>query len=599
MAADGRLRARHRRRRPRADGRASARPAVGRLGPDSRSNGGAAHRGDRPGRLRPVGRPDPLTLLVDLRNVNVGDAANQVAARRGDRRCHARTGDRDRRQVAGARAGGPDIADELPRPERAEHNPRRAGGDRRCRSRRGYTGGRQGEPVVAPVTATVSISDHTIPATTIERIHAEHTRAATTITLSGNGRLNPSSLTESDDQPRRLVLDFPNVSSKAPAQTGVDSAFVSGPGCGQQPRSTGDARGDGAYTGGGVSRGAPGHRRPGPRRRLRRTQIAESVLVAPPTGHDSGADVDADVPMPVAIANAASLAAPDPMTALTQAPAAEANTEAAKPVAKPAAAKAAARPPQPREAAPKQTVAAPAPPPPAPESLAQPPTAQPTINAQLPGTGQKKYTGNPISMDFQDADLRSVLRTFAEISGLNMVIDPQVQGRVDMVLNEVPWDQALDTILRGNKLGWTVDGTIVRIAPLAVLADEAGGSTQADRCQGAGRRAPRPDLCVELREGRRPVAAAHEVGVVAARSDSDRCAHEHAHHYRPAGSPADRGDADRHARQGRAAGRSRSARRSDDPRLRPRDRHSVGAQRPRRPRRSATRRRLRSRTTDR
>jgi type IV pilus assembly protein PilQ len=75
-------------------------------------------------------------------------------------------------------------------------------------------------------------------------------------------------------------------------------------------------------------------------------------------------------------------------------------------------------------------------------------------------------------MDFQDADLRSVLRTFAEISGLNMVIDPQVQGRVDMVLNEVPWDQALDTILRGNKLGWTVDGTIVRIAPLTVLADE-------------------------------------------------------------------------------------------------------------------------------
>jgi type IV pilus assembly protein PilQ len=118
---------------------------------------------------------------------------------------------------------------------------------------------------------------------------------------------------------------------------------------------------------------------------------------------------------------------------------------------------------------PQAPVAAATPPP---ESLTQPPSAQPTVNTQLPGTGQKKYTGNPISMDFQDADLRSVLRTFAEISGLNMVIDPQVQGRVDMVLNEVPWDQALDTILRGNKLGWTVDGTIVRIAPLAVLADE-------------------------------------------------------------------------------------------------------------------------------
>ena len=65
-----------------------------------------------------------------------------------------------------------------------------------------------------------------------------------------------------------------------------------------------------------------------------------------------------------------------------------------------------------------------------------------------------------------------MLRTFAEISGLNMVIDPQVQGRVDIVLNEVPWDQALDTILRGNKLGWTVDGSIVRIVPLSVLTEE-------------------------------------------------------------------------------------------------------------------------------
>ncbi len=201
--------------------------------------------------------------------------------------------------------------------------------------------------------------------------------------------------------------------------------------------------------------------------------------MAPPTVRDNAADteVEADIPMAVALANAAPLAAPDPMTALTQAPAAEANSEA-KPAAKPVAAKAAPAPRQPqgRETAPKQAPAAPAQPAAPPESLsqppAQPPAAQPTVNTQLPGTAAKKYTGNPISMDFQDADLRSVLRTFAEISGLNMVIDPQVQGRVDMVLNEVPWDQALDTILRGNKLGWTVDGTIVRIAPLAVLADE-------------------------------------------------------------------------------------------------------------------------------
>jgi type IV pilus assembly protein PilQ len=91
------------------------------------------------------------------------------------------------------------------------------------------------------------------------------------------------------------------------------------------------------------------------------------------------------------------------------------------------------------------------------------------------GTGQpndRKYSGHPISLDFQGADLRAVLRTFSEISGLNMVIDPAVQGTVDVALRDVPWDQALDIILRANKLGYLIDGTIVRIAPLSVLADE-------------------------------------------------------------------------------------------------------------------------------
>jgi type IV pilus assembly protein PilQ len=182
--------------------------------------------------------------------------------------------------------------------------------------------------------------------------------------------------------------------------------------------------------------------------------------------------------MQQAMANAASLAPPDPITALNQDPPAPTKTAAATPNAAPAPAKPAAAPRQsrptarPATPAPQPAPTKPAAPPQPAESQPPPPTAQPTLNTQLPGTGEKKYTGNPISMDFQDADLRSVLRTFAEISGLNMVIDPQVQGRVDMVLNEVPWDQALDTILRGNKLGWTVDGTIERIAPLTVLADE-------------------------------------------------------------------------------------------------------------------------------
>src|SRR5262249_16419125 len=97
----------------------------------------------------------------------------------------------------------------------------------------------------------------------------------------------------------------------------------------------------------------------------------------------------------------------------------------------------------------------------------------PTAGEQ-PGAsrGGRQYTGHPISLDFQGADLRAVLRVFAEESGLNIVIDPAVQGTVDVALHDVPWDQAPDTILRANKPGYVVDGTIVRIAPLTVLADE-------------------------------------------------------------------------------------------------------------------------------
>ena len=89
-----------------------------------------------------------------------------------------------------------------------------------------------------------------------------------------------------------------------------------------------------------------------------------------------------------------------------------------------------------------------------------------------PVAESKKYTGQPVSLDFQGADLRAVLRVFSEISGLNVVIDPSIQGTVDVALRDVPWDQALEIILRANRLGYSLDGTIVRIAPLTVLAEE-------------------------------------------------------------------------------------------------------------------------------
>jgi type IV pilus assembly protein PilQ len=118
---------------------------------------------------------------------------------------------------------------------------------------------------------------------------------------------------------------------------------------------------------------------------------------------------------------------------------------------------------------PQGAVAAPAgQPAPAPAQAAQGAVGQ----VPQPVGPAQRFTGFPVSLDFQGADLRAVLRTFAEISGLNIVIDPSIQGTVDVALRDVPWDQALDIILRANRLGYVIDGTIVRIAPLTVLADE-------------------------------------------------------------------------------------------------------------------------------
>ena len=111
-------------------------------------------------------------------------------------------------------------------------------------------------------------------------------------------------------------------------------------------------------------------------------------------------------------------------------------------------------------ATPKPAPQPPAPPPAvAPQAPAtQVPAAQPTGNAE------KKYTGTPIRLDFQGADLRSVLRVFADISGLNMVIDPDVQGHGRHRAERSAVGPGARRHPAGQQLDYTVDGTIVRIA---------------------------------------------------------------------------------------------------------------------------------------
>jgi type IV pilus assembly protein PilQ len=122
-----------------------------------------------------------------------------------------------------------------------------------------------------------------------------------------------------------------------------------------------------------------------------------------------------------------------------------------------------------------QILPAPAPLLPAPLPEPQEPAAPVTpesFQARNPAPGEKVYTGHPISLDFKDGDLQDIFRLFADISGLNIVVNPGVSGKVTLKLNEVPWDQALDLILKANGLGYTLEGNVIRIARLADLQKE-------------------------------------------------------------------------------------------------------------------------------
>ncbi len=87
-------------------------------------------------------------------------------------------------------------------------------------------------------------------------------------------------------------------------------------------------------------------------------------------------------------------------------------------------------------------------------------------------TEEEKYTGEPISLKFKDADLRDVVLYLAEFANLNVVFDPDVRGTVTCDLTLLPWDQALDIVLRYNRMGKTIEGNVLRIAPIGVLTRE-------------------------------------------------------------------------------------------------------------------------------
>lgn len=107
-------------------------------------------------------------------------------------------------------------------------------------------------------------------------------------------------------------------------------------------------------------------------------------------------------------------------------------------------------------------------------ALAQQMAVQPrpsgTPAAQAPAA--RRYTGEPISINVKDVDLKDFFRLIHEISGLNVILDKGVTGTLTMVLDDVPWDQALDIVLRNNQLDSVLDGNVLRIATLDSLKRE-------------------------------------------------------------------------------------------------------------------------------
>jgi len=361
-------------------------------------------------------RPDPMTLVVDLREVDAAKLGRTVLEAKGI--------------VAGASVEQAAGADGV-RIARVRIKLTQAVAHQ-VRSKRNliYVDLDSAFPlgsVGAAVPSAVPAPGGSRFATTLDRVRGEAKSSGASITLSGNGELVAESVTPLGDGAPRVVLDFPNVRSTAPAEV-----FV-----GRGPVSVVHV----TTTAG-----------PAPKTRVVVDLMRPaSYRVIPP--EDGGQDFtilfeDGDVAEPASRAPQvpASIASLDAIGAMlrgTGLPANGAGSRSTVPLAQ----------------APAQGAAAQLP-------------AQQAPGAATPSA--QRFTGHPVTFEFEGADLRTVLRTFADISGLNIVIDQSVQGAVDVSLREVPWDQALDIILRDHKLGYSVDGTIVRIAPLSVLADEEG-----------------------------------------------------------------------------------------------------------------------------
>jgi len=321
-----------------------------------------------------------------------------------------------------------------------------------------------GDSATAPAAGQATVLSALSTAVVDGRLH---------ITLRGNGRVEPSTVEATRALPPRIFLDLPGVTPAVPAVTPVGAHEVekirvaTNSATPQVTRVVFDL----------IARVPYRVERTGEQDRDLVVVIGEDTAPAEAPAASTAAPMVAEPTDEPTIGDAAVAPVPEPT------PPADA-TPVAEPAPAPAAEPAPAAAPAPAPAPPAPPVTEPAAPVPAPAPAAPAAAARPALalpqplrpaDSGLAASGQpetRTFTGHPVSLDFQGVDLRAVLRTFSEITNLNVVIDPSVQGTVDVALRDVPWDQALDIILRANQLGYSVDGNIIRIAPLRVLADE-------------------------------------------------------------------------------------------------------------------------------
>ncbi len=121
---------------------------------------------------------------------------------------------------------------------------------------------------------------------------------------------------------------------------------------------------------------------------------------------------------------------------------------------------------------------------------------------------EKKYTGQKVSLDFQDANIKSVFRLLSEVSGVNIVAGEDVKGNVTSHMKSVPWDQALETILDTNGLGMQRTGNVISVYTIEKMKKAVEERQKEDVVRGK-----KPQVFIEAKILEATASFARKIGI--------------------------------------------------------------------------------------